>query len=72
MQRLILLLTLGLVITGTGPIQAQRPEMAMTARQAVAEIDALSKVHPESQALHSAAEGAYPLASVNDLSLIHI
>lgn len=45
---------------------AQGPEMAMTARQAIAELNALTLDHPNAKEFLSAAEGAYPVASVND------
>ena len=38
----------------------------MTARQALAEIETLTAAHPDAKDFLSAAEGAYPLASVND------
>ncbi|MGB0511055.1 MAG: hypothetical protein ACPGGB_09045, partial [Flavobacteriales bacterium] len=44
---------------------AQSPEMAMTARQALAEITALTLLHPEAKDLQTAAEGAYPVAWVD-------
>ena len=57
------------LILGWGALQcllAQGPEMAMTARQAIAELNTLTEDHPNSKEFLSAAEGAYPVASVND------
>ena len=42
----------------------------MTARQALAEIEALTFLHPEAKALHAAAEGQYPVAWVNGRSTV--
>ena len=60
----LLLLTAPLVGT------AQSPEVAMTARQALTDIKALTLLHPEAKALHTAAEGAYPVAWVDGQSTI--
>lgn len=49
---------------------AQSPDVPMTARQALAEIEALTLLHTETKAFHAAAEGQYPVAWVDGRSTV--
>ena len=66
MLRLTILSLICLLLLGTHAASAQGPAIAMTARQALAEIETLTTAHPDAKDFLSAAEGAYPVASVND------
>ena len=63
-MRLPVVLLSALLWTGAR-LSAQGPAIPMTAKQAIAEMEALALHHPEAKAFQEAAEGAYPVAWVH-------
>ena len=49
-----------------GRTEAQGPVRAMSAQQALQEMNGLIQTHPEAKAFYEAAKGAYPLAWVHE------
>ena len=54
-----------LLLILSGRAVAQSPAQAMTAQQALQEMNGLIQTHPEAKAFYEAAKGAYPVAWVD-------